>query len=182
MRTGSCNRVPTCIGGRPLISPDFLRTSFVIAGRSSGRRRCVDLAGRTQPQDHPARDRTGAALADTFAARQIAAGSERAQQDVSEVAAVAEESSAATERRARRIHTGAGLPALPSSTCRALSLTHCSAAGSPCWKKHQRADHWYSRTWMQSTTIAILRLRLRASVRIRSIWWLLPSTSATQAR
>ena len=44
------------------------------------------------------------------------------------------------------------------------------------------ALHRYSSTCTKSTTIVILTFRLRASKRIRSIWWLAPSTSAIHVR
>ena len=40
----------------------------------------------------------------------------------------------------------------------------------------------YSRTWMKSITMVTCRVRAWASAVIRSIWWLLPSTRATQVR
>ena len=71
-----------------------------------------------------------------------------------------------------------GLPAW-SVTC---WRTQVSAAGSPSGKKHPAASQRYSRTWMRSMTIGTSTPRVLASALIRSIWWLLPSTSATQVR
>src|SRR5512133_1031988 len=72
--------------------------------------------------------------------------------------------------------------ALPSRTARAWWRTHSSAAGSPSWWKHQAAFQMYSRTWMKSITMVMGTARAWASAVIRSIWWLLPSTRATQVR
>src|SRR5664279_3085111 len=60
--------------------------------------------------------------------------------------------------------------------------THAAAAGSPSAWQHQAAFHRYSSTWMRSMTTRTDTLRARASAPIRSIWWLFPSTSATQVR
>src|SRR5674476_1383584 len=70
----------------------------------------------------------------------------------------------------------------PARTVWACRRTHASAAGSPSAWKHQAAFHRYSRTWTKSMMIGTATLRAWASAWIRSIWWLLPSTSATQVR
>src|SRR5674536_382492 len=72
--------------------------------------------------------------------------------------------------------------ALPSRTARAWWRTHSSAAGSPSRWKHHAAFQMYSRTRMKSITMVTCRVRAWASAVIRSIWWLLPSTRATQVR
>src|SRR5680860_365759 len=70
----------------------------------------------------------------------------------------------------------------PARTVWAWRRTQASAAGSPSGWKDQAAFHRYSRTWTKSTTMATLAPRASASASIRRIWWLLPSTSATQVR
>src|SRR5674476_1230967 len=70
----------------------------------------------------------------------------------------------------------------PSRTPCAWWRTHWSAAGSASAWNDQAALHRYSRTWTKSMRIGTFTLRVRASAWIRSIWWLLPSTSATQVR
>src|SRR6266542_1229577 len=74
------------------------------------------------------------------------------------------------------------MPARPARIARAGVRTHCTARGSASVKKHQAAFHTYSRAWMKSTTTGTATLRARASARMRSIWWVLPSTRATQVR
>ena len=71
--------------------------------------------------------------------------------------------------------------ARPSRTARAWRRTQSSAAGSPSWRKHQAAFHRYSITCTKSITIVTGVPRALASAWMRSIWWLLPSTSATQS-
>src|SRR5262245_32773129 len=71
---------------------------------------------------------------------------------------------------------------VPLQTARAMSRTQRSASGSPSLKKHQAAFHRYSRTWTKSTTMVTTTWRAWASACMRSIWWLLPSTRATQVR
>src|SRR5450759_929597 len=72
--------------------------------------------------------------------------------------------------------------ACPFRTAMAFSATQVSAWGSPsAWKLHA-ARHRYSRTWMKSMRIGSVTRRAFASAWRRSIWWLLPSTSATQVR
>jgi hypothetical protein len=63
-----------------------------------------------------------------------------------------------------------------------LSRIQVSAAGSPSSWKDQAARHKYSTTCTKSMTIVTSTWRAAASAVIRSIWWLLPSTSATQVR
>src|SRR5450759_2558501 len=72
--------------------------------------------------------------------------------------------------------------ALPSRTASALWRTQASAAGSASGYKHQAAFHTYSSTWMKSQMMETSTPRVFASARMRSIWWLAPPTSATQAR
>jgi hypothetical protein len=74
---------------------------------------------------------------------------------------------------------------MPAWPCRILLTwvrTQVSAAGSPAGWKHHAAFHTYSITWIRSMTMVTVTLCRRASARMRSIWWVLPSTSATQVR
>src|SRR6266487_415694 len=69
--------------------------------------------------------------------------------------------------------------------CRMLSpcaVTQASIAGSRGGWKHQAAFHRYSSTWMKSIKMTRSTPRAAAWSRIRLIWWLSPSTRATQVR
>src|SRR6266508_707909 len=72
--------------------------------------------------------------------------------------------------------------ARPARMAWAWLATHPSAALSPSRQKHQAAFHRYSMTWMKSMMMCTRASWSAAWVLMRSIWWLLPSTRATQVR
>ena len=72
--------------------------------------------------------------------------------------------------------------ACPSSTLVAWRCTHSAVLRSQSGNRQLAAFQRYSRTWTKSTTIVTFTSRALASDLIRWIWWLLPSTSATQVR